>query len=52
MDTFDALATEWFRLDAAESLPAQGVPRSPFRRVIMFVDNAGALPHLVCMRAG
>ena len=44
VDTFDALAGKWFSLDAADDLPAQGVPRSPFRRVIMFVDNAGALP--------
>ena len=45
MDTFDALAAKWFSLDSADSLPPNGVPRSPFRRVIMFVDNAGrALP--------
>ena len=48
MDTFDALAAKWFSIDAAEDLPPDGVPRSPFRRVIMFVDNAGMGP-LSCL---
>ena len=46
MDTFDALAAKWFSLDSADSLASDGVPRSPFRRVIMFVDNAGMQPLL------
>jgi hypothetical protein len=50
VDTFDALARKWFSLDAPESLPATGVPRSPFRRVIMFVDNAGAPLHACVIR--
>ncbi|CAL8471142.1 g10684 [Coccomyxa elongata] len=43
VDTFDALAHKWLGASSPDSLsePA-AVPRSPFRRVIMFVDNAGA----------
>ena len=47
VDTFDALADCWFSrapegmdLDAAAA-----VPPTPFRRVIMFVDNAGECCH-------
>ncbi len=42
VDTFDALAHKWLGASSPDSLsePA-AVPRSPFRRVIMFVDNAG-----------
>ena len=39
MDTFDELAQKWF--SSAASGPDADVPQSPFRRVIMFVDNAG-----------
>ena len=46
VDTFDVLAAKWFSLDSADSLAPDGVPRSPFRRVIMFVDNAGMQPLL------
>ena len=42
MDTFDELAQKWFSSTA--SGPDADVPQSPFRRVIMFVDNAGR-PH-------
>lgn len=42
VDTFDALAAKWFDASSPDSLnEASAVPRSPFRRVIMFVDNAG-----------
>ena len=41
MDTFDELAQKWF--SSAASRPDADVPQSPFRRVIMFVDNAGQL---------
>jgi hypothetical protein len=42
VDTFDALAAKWFDVSSPDSLnEASAVPRSPFRRVIMFVDNAG-----------
>lgn len=41
VDTFDELALKWFSVSEAASLPDDGVPNSPFRRVIMFVDNAG-----------
>lgn len=42
MDTFDALAHKWLGASSPDSLAdATAVPRSPFRRVIMFVDNAG-----------
>ena len=41
VDTFDELAQKWFSCSTAEALPDDGVPHSPFRRVIMFVDNAG-----------
>lgn len=43
VDTFDELAQKWFSCSNAEALPDDGVPHSPFRRVIMFVDNAGEL---------
>lgn len=39
MDTFDELAQKWFSSSA--SGPDADIPQSPFRRVIMFVDNAG-----------
>jgi hypothetical protein len=41
VDTFDALAEKWFSRGDCESTSGTGVPSSPFRRVIMFVDNAG-----------
>ena len=43
VDTFDELTQKWFSCSNAEALPDDGVPHSPFRRVIMFVDNAGEL---------
>ena len=47
MDTFDALEEKWFSRGDCESTSGTGVPSSPFRRVIMFVDNAGIsnIPH-------
>ncbi|EIE24982.1 fumble-domain-containing protein [Coccomyxa subellipsoidea C-169] len=43
VDTFDALAANWFGASSSDTLgESSAVPRSPFRRVIMFVDNAGA----------
>ena len=44
VDTFDALADCWFSR-APEDMDLDvgaAVPHTPFRRVIMFVDNAGA----------
>ena len=41
MDTFDELAQKWFSCSSAGSVPDAESPQSPFRRVIMFVDNAG-----------
>ena len=43
MDTFDELAQKWFSCNSSDSLPGSESPKSPFRRVIMFVDNAGQL---------
>lgn len=45
VDTFDALADCWFsRMPEDMDLVAgAAVPPTPFRRVIMFVDNAGKL---------
>jgi len=46
VDTFDALAATWLsRAPPDVDLDAgAAVPPTPFCRVIMFVDNAGARP--------
>ncbi len=41
IDTFDELAAKWFSNVDLDDEDAPDVPPTPFRRVIMFVDNAG-----------
>eukprot|EP00884_Botryococcus_braunii_P001633 jgi/Botrbrau1/11470/Bobra.27_4s0010.1 len=42
LDNFEALSEKWFSRMDTEDIDTTAVPPTPFRRVIMFVDNAGA----------
>ncbi|KAK9799347.1 hypothetical protein WJX73_008823 [Symbiochloris irregularis] len=42
VDDFEGLKAAWFAKGQQSQMGPGDVPRSPFKRVIMFVDNAGA----------